>query len=39
VRLTVFDSRDLRHSIRTSPTGRPLERAPIATVEELIASA
>ncbi|MPZ42091.1 MAG: hypothetical protein GEV05_01555 [Betaproteobacteria bacterium] len=39
VRLTVFDARDLRHNIRTTPAGRPLERAPIATVEELIACA
>ena len=39
VRLTVFDARDLRHTIRTTPAGRPLERAPIAVVEELIACA
>ncbi|MGH8637777.1 MAG: hypothetical protein ACREUX_12215 [Burkholderiales bacterium] len=39
VRLTVFDVRDLRHTIRTNPAGRTLERAPIATVEELIACA
>ncbi|MCC7082910.1 MAG: hypothetical protein IT530_19770 [Burkholderiales bacterium] len=36
VRLTVFDAHDLRHSIRATPTGRPLERAPIAAVEELL---
>jgi hypothetical protein len=39
VRLTVFDARDLRHSIRITPAGRPLERAPIAAVEELVGSA
>ena len=39
VRLTVFDTRDLRHSIRASLAGRPLERASIAAVEELIAPA
>jgi hypothetical protein len=38
VRLTVLDARDLRHTIRTTPAGRPLERAPMATVEDLIAS-
>ena len=39
IRLTVFDARDLRHSIRTTQAGRPLERASIAAVEELIATA
>ena len=38
VRLTVFDVRDLRHTIRATPAGRPMERAPIPTVEELIAA-
>jgi len=38
IRLTVFDARDLRHSIRTSQAGRPLERASIAAVAELVAT-
>ncbi len=38
VRLTVFDSRDSRHGIRTSAAGRNLERASIAAVEELVAA-
>jgi hypothetical protein len=38
IRLTVLDARDLRHTIRTTPAGRPLERAPMAVVEELIAA-
>jgi hypothetical protein len=38
VRVTVFDARDLRHTIRATPAGRPMERAPIATVEELIST-
>lgn len=38
VRVTVFDARDLRYTIRATPSGRPMERAPIATVEELIAA-
>jgi hypothetical protein len=38
VRLSVFDSRDLRHGIRTTAAGRDLERASIASVEALIAS-
>lgn len=38
VRVTVFDVRDLRHSIRVTPAGRPLERASIAAVEGLIAA-
>jgi len=36
VRLTVLDTQDLRHAIRTSPLGRTLERAPIAQVEQLL---
>jgi hypothetical protein len=39
VRLTVLDARDLRHSIRTTCAGRPLERASITAVEELVATA
>ena len=38
VRLTVFDSRDARHGIRTTAAGKNLERAAIAAVEELIAA-
>jgi hypothetical protein len=38
VRLTVFDSRDSRHGIRTTAAGRNLERASIAAVEELVAA-
>jgi hypothetical protein len=37
IRLCVFDRRDLRHGIRSSPSGKPLERASIAAVEALIA--
>jgi hypothetical protein len=36
VRLTVFDARDLRHAIRTSPSGRALERGSIAAVQALL---
>jgi hypothetical protein len=36
VRLVVLDTHDLRHAIRTSPLGRPLERAPIPAVEQLL---
>jgi hypothetical protein len=37
IRLAVFDRRDLRHGIRSSQSGKTLERASIAAVEELIA--
>jgi hypothetical protein len=36
VRLTVFDARDLRRTIRTSPNGRPLERGSIGAVQALL---
>lgn len=36
VRSTVFDRKDLRHPIRLSVLGRPLERASIAAVEALL---
>jgi hypothetical protein len=36
VRLAVLDAQDLRYAIRTSPLGRPLERAPIPVVEQLL---
>lgn len=36
VRLVVLDRHDLRHAIRTSPLGRPLERASISAVEQLL---
>ncbi len=36
VRLTVFDAVDLRHPIRATPAGRPIDRAPIASVESLL---
>jgi hypothetical protein len=36
VRVTALDARDLRHVIRTTPGGRPLERAPIPAVEALL---
>ena len=38
VRLTVFDAWHLRHTIRSTPGGRAIERAPIAAVEEMIAA-
>lgn len=37
VRLTVLDARDLRHTIRTSPNGRPVERGSIGAVQALLA--
>jgi hypothetical protein len=37
VRVTVLDAGDIRHTIRTSASGRPIERAPMAVVETLIA--
>ncbi len=39
VRVMVLDAHDIRHAIRTTPLGRPLERAPIAAVEQLIPAA
>jgi hypothetical protein len=36
IRLTVLDARDTRHVIRTSPLGRPLERASIPAVASLL---
>mgnify|MGYP003580136918 CR=1 FL=1 len=38
IRLTVFDSRDARHGIRTTAAGKNLERASITAVEALVAS-
>jgi len=38
VRVTVFDDRDLRHGVRTSPNGRVLERGSIGTVQALLAA-
>jgi hypothetical protein len=32
----VFDARDLRRTIRTSPNGRPLERGSIGAVQALL---
>lgn len=39
IRVTALDAHDIRHAIRTSPLGRPLERAPIAAVEQLLETA
>lgn len=36
VRLTVFDARDLRHTVRTSLNGRPLERGSIGALQALL---
>jgi len=36
VSLTVFDQRDIRHSIRATPLGRPLQRAGIAALVGLL---
>jgi hypothetical protein len=36
VRLTVLDARDLRHTVRTSLNGRPVERGSIGAVQALL---
>lgn len=38
VSLTVFDERDIRHSIRATPLGRPLQRAGIAALEGMLSN-
>jgi hypothetical protein len=37
VRVTVLDAQDIRYTIRTNASGRPIERAPMAAVETLLA--
>lgn len=37
-RIDALGAQDIRHQLRTGPAGRPLERAPLATVEILAAA-
>ena len=38
VQITVFDRQDVRQAVRSSPMGRPMQRAPTAGVEALLSA-